>query len=210
MPRIFWFLTLLVFGSIFPQLGWSQISVTVGSGTLQNTPSSYPAPYGNFYWGVRHQMIIRASELNALGVSGGGMTSVGFMVVTPSGIPLQNFTISLGTTSDSVLSTNAGFVSGMTQVYSVPTYTDVVGWNTHVFAQPFFWNGTTNLIIETCFNNTSWVNNGNAVFQQTDVGYNGTLYFRRDSLGTCTASPGGSFGFFESTQRPNMQLNFLP
>jgi hypothetical protein len=44
------------------------------------------------------------------------MTSVGFMVVTPSGIPLQNFTISLGTTSDSVLSTNAGFVSGMTQV----------------------------------------------------------------------------------------------
>jgi uncharacterized protein (TIGR02145 family) len=155
-------------------------------------------------------MIIRASELNALGVSGGGMTSVGFMVVTPSGIPLQNFTISLGTTSDSVLSTNAGFVSGMTQVYSVPTYTDVVGWNTHVFAQPFFWNGTTNLIIETCFNNTSWVNNGNAVLQQTDVGYNGTLYFRRDSLGTCTASPAGSFGFFESTQRPNMQFNFLP
>jgi len=186
-PRIFWFLTLMVFGSIFPQLGWSQISVTVGSGTLQNTPTTYPAPYGNFYWGARHQMIIRASELNALGVSGGGMTSVGFMVVTPSGIPLQNFTISLGTTSDSVLSTNAGFVSGMTQVYSVPTYTDVVGWNTHVFAQPFFWNGTTNLIIETCFNNTSWVNNGNAVLQQTDVGYNGTLYFRRDSLGTCTA-----------------------
>ena len=209
-PRIFWFLTLMVFGSIFPQLGWSQISVTVGSGTLQNTPTTYPAPYGNFYWGARHQMIIRASELNALGVSGGGMTSVGFMVVTPSGIPLQNFTISLGTTSDSVLSTNAGFVSGMTQVYSVPTYTDVVGWNTHVFAQPFFWNGTTNLIIETCFNNTSWVNNGNAVLRQTDVGYNGTLYFRRDSLGTCTASPAGSFGFFESTQRPNMQLNFLP
>lgn len=209
-PRIFWFLTLMVFGSIFPQIGWSQISVTVGSGTLQNTPMTYPAPYGNFYWGARHQMIIRASELNALGVSGGGMTSVGFMVVTPSGIPLQNFTISLGTTSDSVLSTNAGFVSGMTQVYSVPTYTDVVGWNTHVFAQPFFWNGTTNLIIETCFNNTSWVNNGNAVLQQTDVGYNGTLYFRRDSLGTCTASPAGSFGFFESTQRPNMQLNFLP
>ncbi|MCE2840656.1 MAG: hypothetical protein LW729_04650 [Bacteroidetes bacterium] len=123
MPRNFWFLTLLVFGSIFPQLGWSQISVTVGSGTLQNTPTSYPAPYGNFYWGARHQMIIRASELNALGVSGGGLTSVGFMVVTPSGIPLQNFTISIGTTSDSVLSTNAGFVSGMTQVYSVPTYT---------------------------------------------------------------------------------------
>ena len=138
MPRNFWFLTLLVFGSIFPQLGWSQISVTVGSVTLQNTPTSYPAPYGNFYWGARHQMIIRASELNALGVSGGGLTSVGFMVVTPSGIPLQNFTISIGTTSDSVLSTNAGFVSGMTQVYSVPTYTDVVGWNTHVLSSLSF------------------------------------------------------------------------
>ena len=204
-----WFVPLFLFFFYPTQFLFAQISVTVGSGTLQNSPTSYPAPYGNFYWGSRHQMIIRASELNALGVSSRGMTSVGFMVVTPSGIPLQNFTISMGTTSDSVLSTTRGFIGGMTQVYSVPTYTDVVGWNTHVFTQPFFWNGTNNLIIETCFNNTSWVNNGNAVVRQTDVGYNGTLVFRRDSLGTCTASPGGSIGFFESTQRPNIQLNFI-
>jgi len=209
-PRIFWFLALLLPGSMVPKLGWSQILVTVGNGTQQNTNTSYPAPYGNFYWGARHQMIIRASELNALGVTAGGLTSLGFNVITPAGIPLQNFTISLGTTSDTVLSTTTGFVPGMTQVYSVPTYTDVVGWNTHVFAQPYFWNGTSNLIIETCFNNNSWIQSGNAVFQQTDLGYNGTLIFRRDSLGTCSAVPGASFGFFTSTQRPNMQLNFLP
>lgn len=189
---------------------WSQLSVTVGTGTQQNTGTTYPAPYGNYYWGARHQMLIRASELNALGITAGGMTSVGFMVMTPAGIPLQNFTISLGTTTDTVLSTNTGFVGAMTQVYSVPSYTDVVGWNTHVFSQPFFWTGTTNLIIETCFNNTNWVSNGNAIVQQTDLGYTGTLIFRQDALGTCTAVPAIGTSFFGSTQRPNMQLNFLP
>ncbi|MFM9142759.1 MAG: hypothetical protein ACKOPP_02045 [Bacteroidota bacterium] len=205
---LLWVAILLGF---LPYIASSQISVTVGTGTQQNSGNTYPAPYGNFYWGARHQMLVRASELNALGITAGGMTSVGFMVMTPAGIPLQNFTISLGTTTDTVLSTNTGFVGGMTQVYSVPTYTDVVGWNTHVFSQPFFWAGTTNLIIETCFNNTNWVSNGNAVVQQTNLGYTGTLVFRQDALGTCTAVPPAvGTSFFGSTQRPNMQLNFLP
>ena len=81
--------------SFLPTSAWSQLSVTVGTGTQQNTNITYPTPYGNFYWGARHQMLIRASELNALGITAGGMTSVGFMVMTPAGIPLQDFTISI-------------------------------------------------------------------------------------------------------------------
>ncbi|MFM7179026.1 MAG: hypothetical protein ACKOX5_05910, partial [Bacteroidota bacterium] len=40
----------------------AQLLVDVGTGTLQNTPTSYPAPYGNWYWGAKHQMMVRASE----------------------------------------------------------------------------------------------------------------------------------------------------
>ncbi|MFN4931276.1 MAG: hypothetical protein ACK5HE_07670, partial [Bacteroidota bacterium] len=35
----------------------------VGTGTIQNTTTSYPAPYGNFYWGAKHQFLVTAAEL---------------------------------------------------------------------------------------------------------------------------------------------------
>jgi hypothetical protein len=54
----------------------------VGTGTIQNSPYDYPAPYGNWYWGARHQMLIRASELTAAGLSAGNITSLAFNVVT--------------------------------------------------------------------------------------------------------------------------------
>ncbi|MFM7031890.1 MAG: hypothetical protein ACKOX4_05155, partial [Bacteroidota bacterium] len=120
---------------------------------------------------------------------------------------LQNFTIKIGTTSDTALSTTTGFIGNMTQVYTVQAYTEVSGWNTHTFTQPFFWNGSSNLIIETCFNNNSYINN--AVMRNSDAGFTSTLYFRQDAVGTCTGTP-GAFNFFSSTERSNMRLGFLP
>ena len=37
----------------------------VGTNNLQNTNSSYPSIYGNWFRGVKNQMLIRASELQA-------------------------------------------------------------------------------------------------------------------------------------------------
>ncbi|HOX78523.1 MAG TPA: CotH kinase family protein [Bacteroidales bacterium] len=54
----------------------------VGTGQVQNSPYDYPAPYGNWYWGARHQMLIRASELQAAGLPVGNITSLGFDVVS--------------------------------------------------------------------------------------------------------------------------------
>lgn len=54
----------------------------VGTGQIQNSPYDYPAPYGNWYWGARHQMLIRAGELQAAGLPIGNITSLGFDVVT--------------------------------------------------------------------------------------------------------------------------------
>ena len=55
---------------------------TIGSGTIQNSPTDYPAPYGNWYWGARHQILIRASELQAAGIIAGPITSLSFDVVS--------------------------------------------------------------------------------------------------------------------------------
>lgn len=54
--------------------------VIVGSGTIQNSGTDYPAPYGNWYWGARNQMLIRASELTTAGLVAGPITSLSFNV----------------------------------------------------------------------------------------------------------------------------------
>ncbi len=56
--------------------------MTVGTGTINNSPTDYPAPYGNWYWSSRHQMLILGSELIASGLSAGNITSLAFDVVS--------------------------------------------------------------------------------------------------------------------------------
>lgn len=182
----------------------AQNIVTVGTGTVNLSNTSYPAPYGNWYWGARHQFIIRASELNAAGATPGFLSSLAFDVATVQGTPLTDFAIRIGTTTDSVLSSTTGFNNTLTQVFSTPSYTEVAGWNTHAFTTNFFWNGTSNLIIETCFNNSAYTNN--AVVNQTDVAYNASMFYIADAAGVCT----NTTPFIStSTNRPNMRFNIL-
>jgi len=54
----------------------------VGSGNIQNSPYDYPAPYGNWYWGARHQMLIRASELSDAGLTEGYINTMALDVVS--------------------------------------------------------------------------------------------------------------------------------
>jgi hypothetical protein len=56
--------------------------VTIGTGNIQNGATDYPAPYGNWYWSARHQMLILASELTAAGLSAGNINSLAFNVVS--------------------------------------------------------------------------------------------------------------------------------
>lgn len=69
-------------GSTIAQRPNMQINgMQIGSGTIQNSPYDYPAPYGNWYWSSRTQMMITAAELTAAGLVAGNLTSLGFDVV---------------------------------------------------------------------------------------------------------------------------------
>ncbi len=173
---------------------WAQV-YQVGTGTLVNTTTSYPAPYGNFYYGAKHQFLVTAAELSAAGATNGDINSIGFDVVTANGAPLTNFEIKIGTTA---LTDLTAFESGLTSVYLAPTYTEITGVNTHNLLTPFNWDGVSNLIIETCFNNTSWGNN--AVVSQSQTTFNSSIYYRADNATVCT-SPGTPTAIM---QRPNM------
>jgi hypothetical protein len=60
-------------------------STQIGFGTIQNSGTDYPAPYGNWYWCARHQFLFRADELIAAGLSAGQITSISFQVAGTSG-----------------------------------------------------------------------------------------------------------------------------
>jgi hypothetical protein len=178
-------------------------NATVGTGTTVNTTTSYPAPFGNYYWGAKNQMLITAAELTAAGLVAGNITSVAFDVVTPSTATLLGFTVNMKATSLTALT--AFETTGFTTVYSNASYTPSASGgyanNTIVFSTPFNWDGTSNIIIETCFASSSFTTN--AVFNQSATAYQSTLVYRADASTVCSVAPTISSSH---SQRPNMRF----
>lgn len=180
--------------------GISTQTYTLGSGTLVNGSQTYPAPYGNYYWGAKHQFLILESELTAEGISAGNLQGLALDVSAVNSAPVHsNFSIRMGS---SALTSITAFQSGLTTVLSPVNYQPVTGWNTHNFNTPFYWNGSSNIIIEICFQNGGYVNNGNASVRQSATAFTSTVYYRADNSTVCgSSSVTGTF-----SQRPNFRF----
>ena len=173
-------------------------SIIIGTGSAQNGWNTYPAPYGNWYWGARHQMIVPATELTAAGMPVGNVIGVGFDVAAAQGVALQGFTMSMGLVPPgSILTT---WVPGLTPVYGPQNYIETTGWNIHALAAPFAWDGVSDVVIETCFNNAAYT--ANATINQSATTYTSTLLYRQDAAGVC----GNSALTASYQQRPNLQF----
>jgi hypothetical protein len=179
-------------------------TVQITNSNVLNTTTTYPAPYGNWYGGARHQMMFRASELTAAGLTAGNLSGMTFQVTNRgTSDSLMNFTISIGTTALTDLS--AGFASfSAIQVYTAPWYTPNVGTNTHLFSTPFYWDGVSNIIVETCFTNfttyPSTYYTQNCVMRQSATSYVSTALNYGDNVPTiCTNASTTTY-----SQRPNI------
>ncbi|MEI6852061.1 MAG: collagen-like protein, partial [Bacteroidota bacterium] len=177
-------------------------SVQVGSGVLaQASPNS---PYRGLWHDGRMQYLYLASELTAAGMTSGTINSVAFNILTKnSTIPYNGFSIKIGCTSASTLT---GYITGLTTVYSA-SYSTAVGWNIHNFSTTYDWNGFSNLVIETCFDNSSFSNDD--VVQMSAMGANMSYYGYQDNytLGTCS----GFLTFSGVNQnRPNIMFGYCP
>ncbi|WP_164974229.1 right-handed parallel beta-helix repeat-containing protein [Filimonas effusa] len=105
----------------------------------------------------RQQYLYLASELNAAGMMAGTISAIkftvtGFNYVDPAD-PIDNLNFKIGTTSASSLRSTS-WEPGTLPVYTAATYLPVMGANTFTFTTPFFWNGTDNIVIELCTDNT--------------------------------------------------------
>lgn len=161
----------------------AQPSYVLGTGESTND-AEYPAPYGNRFNGARHQILIHASELLNQGASAGYITSLGFNVDDPNGsADLANFTIKLKATNATAV-TNTFDASGWATVYSNASQGVSSGWNMHSFNNAFYWNGSSNLLVEVCFNNDNYT--ANAYMYYTETEYASVVYYHEDGSGVCS------------------------
>lgn len=172
---------------------------TVGTASLTNLSYSYPAPYGNYYWGAKNQFLILASELSAAGIVAGNITSLGFFATNlNASAALTNYNMSIATTTITSLSTFT--TAGLTTYFTTPSYIPVLGFNTHVLSTPYVWDGVSNIILETCFNNSSFTNNVSV--SQSSTPFTSSIWYNADMSGVCAST--SSFG--SMLQRPNISF----
>lgn len=180
----------------------------VGSGTSTNLYYyDYPCIYGPYYQSVKHQVLVKADEIIAAGGSPGGtITELGLHVALLDGAgPLNGYTIKIQQTTLTALS---GWVSSgtWTQVFSVASFQPAVGWNLHVFDTPFPWNGTSNLLIEFCFNNNGGPNTRNVRMSNTPTSYTSVVYNQVYTSTSTTYCSDATSSYSSSVNRPNMQF----
>lgn len=170
----------------------------IGTGT--SSTSGTPNPYYTFYYGSKNQFLVTAAELHDLGFGPGNITSIGFEVESASGLAMTNFTIKMGTTA--LTSMPNTWQTGLTQVFTTASFMPVSNTNSrHVLDVPFTWDGVSNVIIETCFNNSNW-SSAHSIRYTSGYGFMASIYGYADNNTVCTGTPTA----YTSSSRPNILL----
>lgn len=191
-------------------------TVNDATGTLSG---AFPSPYTNWYGGNKHQMMIRAFELTGAGFTAGNITSLSFtiaamgsdLIANPN---LQNFTIGMKATSATTLSGTAfetGFITVLPQATLTLPNSGFPVEVIHTFTTPFFWDGVSNIVVQTAYTNGNF-GDGNDFVQMrySDPGFQATTVFRRDSNGDINTFLDAAVPTFSySTRRPNMRITIL-
>ncbi|MCX6305233.1 MAG: T9SS type A sorting domain-containing protein [Bacteroidetes bacterium] len=168
---------------------------TIGTGTVS---SNYP--YTTYWMGGRTQMLYTAAELTAAGATAGNLSSVGFNVIAADPATMNGFNVKLGATALTTLS--AGYVAGLTSYYTTPYAVPGTGWRNITLTTPFIWNGTSNVIVEICYANTSYTNYS-TVYSTTLTSMCAGHY--ADLQTECTVATNNA-----PTSRPNIRFGIPP
>lgn len=189
-------------GSPYPSpilCGSGSTTAIVGTGTVTVSPNNYPSTYGNFYWGSRHQMLLTSAELTSAGLVAGNINSISFDVYAALGnTSINGFTVKMKHTS---LTSVTAFDNTFQTVVNPQSLTVVPGWNLHLFDTPFMWNGVSNILIEICFNNSSWTAQ-NSQNNMTTTPFTSVIYSYVDAANACSNLNNTG----TSTSRPNMRF----
>jgi hypothetical protein len=121
----------------------------IGTGT---TAVSWP--YNTFWHDSKTQMLYTAAEITTGGGGAGSITKIGFNIISAAAQTMNQFSIKMQTTS--ATSITAFVTTGWTNVYTGTYTVPGTGWQFVTLQNPYAYNGTGNLLIEICFDNTSY------------------------------------------------------
>lgn len=130
-------------------------STAVGTSTTTDLGSSiYRGGYGN--GDFRHQLLYTAAELTAAGLTSGNITAFSVNVTSAGAGSYNNYMIKMSNVSNTTNSSTFITPSSSTTVFNAATYTPATsGTNTHTFTTPFYWDGTSSVLIDICYNITA-------------------------------------------------------
>jgi hypothetical protein len=168
-------------------------TATIGSGS----------PFFTFWRGNKTQMLWTASEISENGGTLGNILKIGFYAVTVDTQRMNNFNIKMQSTSLTSL-TNGFISSGWLTMYSGTFAVTGPGWQFITLQTPFYWDGESNILIDVCFNNTTY-SVGSLVMGTTVPSMEYYAGHYNDTL-ACTSyeNPYGS------SERPNVCFNLVP
>lgn len=194
-------LLILIFSFLYITSSFAQTAtVVIGTGTF-STFSAGPTPYGSQYYDDRTQMLYLASELQAMELTGGNISMVGFEVVSASTKNLYNFRVKIKHTTATTLSGFESMVSGSLFYYGYQSTVATTGWNNYYKNnQSFVWNGVDNIIVEVSFDTSTYGTSSSIKYTSTG---NNLVWSRYSNLSGQAEDLTGGYGY---TQRPNLKI----
>jgi hypothetical protein len=128
-----------------------QANVCIGTGEF-----NIGWPFYTYFMDSRTDMLYLGNEIG-LAPPGGYVTKIGFTVVTAASQIMNGFKIKMqNTTVNSITGfTSAGWTTVYDGTYSVPG----TGLQYIELQSPFYYSSSYNLLIEICFNNSTYTNN---------------------------------------------------
>ncbi|RYE07478.1 MAG: hypothetical protein EOP51_33845, partial [Sphingobacteriales bacterium] len=182
-------------------------TITIGSGTTENGTTT-AAPINEYYRSMHFRSIYTVAEINAAGFTGAGFIShTGLYITGTVTNPLPNFSIKMANVAQANLSTD--YSGALTQVYLDPSYTAAEmttnAWNLLALDSPFFWDGTSNIVIDWCFDQVSaYTSTGQVRIFTPATSAGSSRYVRSDSAPQCAEGTSSVL-----TTKPHLQLTFV-
>jgi len=169
----------------------NQVSVCLGTET---TSSNYP--FTTYWMDGRTQMLFTSAELLAGGATVNNLISkIGFNVISNDALPMNGFNVKFQHTNLTSLTgwVTSGWATAYTGTYTVPG----TGWQYIDMTSPYFtYNGTSNLLVEICYDNTTYTA-FSTVYSTANSGK--TWGYYTDNTSGCSMTSGASV-----SNRPNV------
>jgi Pregnancy-associated plasma protein-A/Secretion system C-terminal sorting domain len=146
-------LTITIYDNDVAPYGPVSVTKSVGSSL-----GSMQSPFAASNTKQKSQSLYRASDLSSAGIPAGNITGLALNLVKASATSFvyNGLTIKLGlTTQNSLYNGSTQFPVNdvsFTTVYS-SNYSTLNGWNNIGFSTAFTWDGTSNIVVEICYDN---------------------------------------------------------